>query len=107
MNRAGFTLMEVLVVVAIIGLLAAIAVPNYIHALEQSRDDVCAANVDILSTQVERYRMATGQLPQPDENQSLVEFLTERTYLTREVECPRGGEYCLNEQGKVVCDHEK
>lgn len=105
MNNAGFTLMEVLVVVAIIGLLAAIAVPNYIHALEQSRDDVCAANVDIISTQVERHRMATGNLPQPGDL-TLVEYLTASNYLTRPVECPWGGTYRL-ENGRVVCDHDK
>ena len=104
-GNKGFTLMEVLVVVAIIGLLAAIAVPNYIHALEQSRDEVCAANSQIISVQVERYRLTTGELPQPGE-ESLVDYLVESNYLSQAVECPRGGVYSLDAEGRVVCSHE-
>ena len=105
LGNKGFTLMEVLVVVAIIGLLAAIAVPNYIHALEQSRDEVCAANIQIVSVQVERYKLTNGELPEPGD-EGLVDYLVDKNYLSQPVECPHQGDYSLDEQGQVVCDHE-
>ncbi|MTI94939.1 MAG: prepilin-type N-terminal cleavage/methylation domain-containing protein [Firmicutes bacterium] len=105
LNKDGFTLMEVLVVVAIISILAAIAVPNYLHALESSRQDACIANIEILDAQVERYRLKNGELPKP-ENQTLTELLTEEKLLSKPVECPLGGEYEL-EDGRVVCNHEQ
>jgi prepilin-type N-terminal cleavage/methylation domain-containing protein len=43
-NQAGFTLIEIMIVVAIIGILAAIAVPGFQRAIETSRQRACALN---------------------------------------------------------------
>lgn len=88
-NVGGFTLMEILVVVTIIGILAAIAVPSYIHAVEKGKEDACAANVQILLTQVERYRLEHGVPIELKANQTLVEFLREKGYLQgQDIQCP-------------------
>ncbi|MGI6364899.1 MAG: type IV pilin protein [Bacillota bacterium] len=88
-NTKGFTLMEILVVVTIIGILAAIAVPSYIYAVEKGREDACDANVHILITQVERYRLEMGHNIAIGENESLVRFLEETGYLVgQEIQCP-------------------
>jgi prepilin-type N-terminal cleavage/methylation domain-containing protein len=44
-RRSAFTLVEIMIVVAIIGLLAAIAIPNFIKARENSQRNACIANL--------------------------------------------------------------
>lgn len=44
-RQSGFTLVEIMIVVAIIGLLAAIAIPNFIKARESSQKSACVANM--------------------------------------------------------------
>ena len=44
-RKSGFTLVEIMIVVAIIGLLAAIAIPNFIKARESSQKSACIANM--------------------------------------------------------------
>lgn len=105
--------MEILVVITIIGILSAIAVPSYIHAVDQGRRDACAANVQILITQVERYRLVEGK-PVVLDGRSLVEFLTGIGYLSgQSIVCPYAAlgedcEYVLVLQGglqTVECTH--
>ena len=55
-NRA-FTLIEIMIVVLIIGILLAIAVPNFIRAREQSRAKACSANLEQIDSAKEQYAM--------------------------------------------------
>ena len=58
MNRKGFTLVEIMIVVAIIALLAAIAIPNLLSAKRTANTAAAKANIRALSTSAEVY--ATG-----------------------------------------------
>ena len=57
-NRA-FTLIEIMIVVLIIGILLAIAVPNFIRAREQSRAKACSSNLRQIDSAEEQWAMDT------------------------------------------------
>ena len=56
-NTRGFTLVEIMIVVAIIGLLAAIAVPNFVQARNTARTNTCKNNLRIIDAAKEQFAM--------------------------------------------------
>ena len=62
MNRKGFTLVEIMIVVAIIALLAAIAIPNLLSARMTANTAAAKANVRSLSTAAETFSTANNGL---------------------------------------------
>ena len=60
-RKAGFTLVEIMIVVAIIGLLAAIAIPNFIKARATSQQNACINNLKQISGAIDEWALETGQ----------------------------------------------
>jgi prepilin-type N-terminal cleavage/methylation domain-containing protein len=60
-NRKGFTLVEIMIVVAIIALLAAIAVPNFLRARKRSQATVILEDLRNLHHAMEQYAVETNK----------------------------------------------
>jgi general secretion pathway protein G len=63
----GFTLLELLVVVAIIGLLAGIVAPRYFGQLGKSEVGTAKAQIDALEKSLDQYRLDTGHYPSTEQ----------------------------------------
>src|SRR5476649_2186712 len=60
-RKAGFTLVEIMIVVAIIGLLAAIAIPNFIRARATSQANACINNLRQIDAAVNQFALENGK----------------------------------------------
>ena len=89
MNRKGFTLVEIMIVVAIIALLAAIAIPNLLSARMTANTAAAKANIRSLSTACETYSTANNG-SYPDTVARLTTFIG------------AAGSYCADAAGGVA-----
>ncbi len=91
-KKAGFTLVEIMIVVLIIGILLAIAIPNFVQARESSRAKACIGNLKQLDSATQQFAMdgkksSVYQMTNP-------EFLAlAPTYLHTFPTCPENGVY--------------
>ena len=102
----GFTLIEIMIVVAIIGLLASIAIPCFSHAIETARQKSCALsrkNIDGVKAQ-----WALENAQPPTATPTDADLFGEGRYIDHKPDCPAGGAYSLNSVAqKCTCSVEK
>ena len=94
-----------MIVVAIIGLLAAIAIPNFIKARQTSRLNICLENLRIYQDALEEYAFSNAQYP------GNINALVTQDYLKQLYECPLDGAYAWsvksgNKEYHLVCGGE-
>jgi prepilin-type N-terminal cleavage/methylation domain-containing protein len=85
-NKSGFTLVEIMIVVAIIGLLAAIAIPNFVRARTTSQMNACINNLRQIDGAAQQWAMETRQ-----PTNAAPAFTDISGYLKSAVTCPAGG----------------
>lgn len=62
-RQCGFTLIEILIVVAIIGLIAALIGPNLMGRLERSKEEITKAQIEMLSSATQSFMLDMGRFP--------------------------------------------
>jgi prepilin-type N-terminal cleavage/methylation domain-containing protein len=101
-RRSAFTLVEIMIVVAIIGLLAAIAIPNFIKAREASQKNACIANLKQIDGAKNTW--ALEQKKVSTDSPGDTDIFGATLYIREKPGCPAAGTYSLGTvSAKPLC----
>ena len=85
-HKAGFTLVEIMIVVAIIGLLAAIAIPNFVRARTTAQKNACINNLRQVDGAIQQWALEQKKAANAPVTEADV-----TPFLKNSVVCPAGG----------------
>ena len=107
--RKGFTLVEIMIVVGIIAVLAAVALPNFIKYGKRSQMTVCIANLKVIQTAYEHARLNGLSVSGADGAVSVSYLVGEGKYIKKHLWCPcdkskvDGDAYVIGEDEQPLC----
>lgn len=97
-SNKGFTLVELLVVVIIIGILVAIAIPVYTDITDSTKRSACDSNMRMIKSAIQQYKIKN-----PDGTVEQISDLEE--FFEDTPKCPFKEEYMFNNGNLVEHDH--
>lgn len=99
-NNKGFTLIEIMIVVLIIGILLAVAVPSFLKARETSRAKICVSNLKQIESAKEQWAMDNPKVAKDRPPTADDLWGGNDRYIKKEPECPSGYGYDINPIGE-------
>lgn len=104
-KQVGFTLVEIMIVVAIIGILISIAIPGFIRARSSSRMKSCQENLTKIDGAKEQWALEQNRAPGGTPTISDLAISDGHGYLKEFPREPAGGSYSINPVGEdPTCD---
>lgn len=97
--RKGFTLVEIMIVVAIIGIVVAIAVPGFMRARSQSRMKSCQENLTKIDHAKDQWALENRMRPGTSPDSTHLSRSDRTGYLNSWPHCPSGPDYVINAIG--------
>src|SRR5574344_2090521 len=90
-RNQGFTLVEIMIVVAIIAILAAVAIPNFVKYRRSSQATACISNLKQIQTASEQARMSKGE----SATIAFDDIIGTDKFIKTAPPCPAGGSYTM------------
>jgi prepilin-type N-terminal cleavage/methylation domain-containing protein len=101
-DRSAFTLVELMIVVGIIGLLAAVVIPSYVRTRAKTQATACINNLRQIDSSVQQFALENGKaagstINYPDDLTPFIKMNADG----KMPGCPAGGTYSLTQVGNI------
>lgn len=109
-NRKAFSLIEIMIVVAIIAVALSIAIPNFFRMSTISKETVCINNLRKITSAVEQWAIDNNMPSGTNINEQQENDIYDNYLRSGKPKCPSDGEYIINPIGsnpQVQCTNEE